>query len=116
MHSVHEGTHAVLLNLQSPCQSKRADQVMVVLGKLPRARSAGSSSPCACKTISIPSRAVAMCMPYSRYVLKTCSALWQKFIELHEVRAFGYERLQLFAEYGHYVVRQVFFGKVGLVG
>lgn len=32
--------------------------------------------------------AVAMCMPYSRYVLKTTSALWQKFFELHEQNPF----------------------------
>jgi glycosyltransferase involved in cell wall biosynthesis len=32
--------------------------------------------------------AVAMCMPYSRYVLKTTAALWQKFIELHEDKPF----------------------------
>ncbi|HEY9793565.1 MAG TPA: glycosyltransferase family 4 protein [Candidatus Obscuribacterales bacterium] len=32
--------------------------------------------------------AVAMCMPYSRYVLKTSSALWQKFIELHQQNPF----------------------------
>lgn len=32
--------------------------------------------------------AVAMCMPYSRYVLKSCTALWQKFIALHEQKPF----------------------------
>jgi glycosyltransferase involved in cell wall biosynthesis len=32
--------------------------------------------------------AVSMCMPYSRYVLKTTAALWQKFFELHEQRPF----------------------------
>lgn len=32
--------------------------------------------------------AVSMCMPYSRYVLKTTSALWQKFFELHEQNPF----------------------------
>jgi glycogen(starch) synthase len=32
--------------------------------------------------------AVAMCMPYSRYVLKTTAALWQKFFELHEQNPF----------------------------
>lgn len=32
--------------------------------------------------------AVSMCMPYSRYVLKTSTALWQKFFELHEQNPF----------------------------
>lgn len=32
--------------------------------------------------------AVSMCMPYSRYVLKTTAALWQKFLELHEANPF----------------------------
>lgn len=32
--------------------------------------------------------AVAMCMPYSRYVLKTTAALWQKFFQLHEQQPF----------------------------
>jgi glycosyltransferase involved in cell wall biosynthesis len=31
---------------------------------------------------------VACAMPYSRYVLKTCTALWQKFLELHEEQPF----------------------------
>jgi glycogen(starch) synthase len=32
--------------------------------------------------------AVAMCMPYSRYVMKTTAALWQKFFELHQQNPF----------------------------
>lgn len=32
--------------------------------------------------------AVALCMPYSRYVLRTTTALWKKFLELHQVRPF----------------------------
>lgn len=32
--------------------------------------------------------AVAYCMPYSRYVMKTTAALWQKFFELHEAKPF----------------------------
>lgn len=31
---------------------------------------------------------VSMCMPYSRYVMKTTAALWQKFFELHEQKPF----------------------------
>ncbi|HEY9676709.1 MAG TPA: glycosyltransferase family 4 protein [Drouetiella sp.] len=32
--------------------------------------------------------AVAMCMPYSRYVLRTTHALWEKFLELHNEKPF----------------------------
>lgn len=32
--------------------------------------------------------AVSICMPYSRYVLRVTSALWQKFIQLHNERPF----------------------------
>jgi glycogen(starch) synthase len=32
--------------------------------------------------------AVAMCMPYSRYVMKTTAALWQKFFQLHQQNPF----------------------------
>ncbi|MBX9879797.1 MAG: glycosyltransferase family 4 protein [Candidatus Obscuribacterales bacterium] len=32
--------------------------------------------------------AVSICMPYSRYVIRVASALWQKFIELHEEKPF----------------------------
>jgi glycogen(starch) synthase len=32
--------------------------------------------------------AISHCMPYSRYVLKTSAALWQKFIELHQENPF----------------------------
>lgn len=31
---------------------------------------------------------VAMCMPHSRYVMKTTAALWQKFFELHQENPF----------------------------
>jgi len=32
--------------------------------------------------------AVALCMPYSRYVLRSSSALWKKFVELHRANPF----------------------------
>ncbi|MBX9771867.1 MAG: glycosyltransferase family 4 protein [Candidatus Obscuribacterales bacterium] len=32
--------------------------------------------------------AVSICMPYSRYVIRVASALWQKFIQLHEEKPF----------------------------
>lgn len=32
--------------------------------------------------------AVALCMPYSRYVLRTSTALWEKFFEIHRERPF----------------------------
>ena len=32
--------------------------------------------------------AISMCMPYSRYVIRTTSALWKKFLELHQEKPF----------------------------
>ncbi len=32
--------------------------------------------------------ATALCMPYSRYVIRTCSALWKKFHEIHRANPF----------------------------